>query len=374
MAALCAILVTLGAQVDGSTASPGAAVPAFRVAIPAPATLRIVDFPLVAKPGVRLPARIGFRVPNRAQLAKTIDAAVVVVQSSKRRLDVFVIVLRRSAAAKSSQPAAAAAEDFVDVLTSGPFIGFFRPVGSSEPSLSLPMHDFVAKEIAKEIVTADHSRGIEALRKALETSPAEVESLVGLVDPDPFVKEITKLVATIDQTPVTLPKLDQQAQLDQIVREIEQTIKDDLNGDGAIGAPVEPPAGPTLYRYSIPAFDVSFTGPAANGSPAVTDTFSAGTGCGDPATNGWAISTTTTGIAVTPTNNVANFSRQNPFTVLSHSFSFNKTATGAIQIAVHYLPGTPATITVETSTTGDITQVSVPTSPLPVTLTAVTTC
>lgn len=376
MAGLSAILVTLGAQVGGSAASGVAAVPAFRAAIPAPATLRIVDFEFVAKPGVRLPARIAFQVANRAQLAKTIVAAVVVVKSPKtRRLDVLAIVLRRSLA-RATSAQAAPPEEFVDVLTGDWYTGFSQRSVGFEPSLSLPMHDFVAGKIKEEVARQEalHAMAIITVRKWLETPPAVVEPLVGLADPDPFVKEMIKLVATLDQFPVSLPKPDQQAQLDLIVEQIEQTVKDDLNGDGVIGPPVEEPPPPPLYRYSIPAFDVSFTGPAANGSPAVTDHFSEGTGCGDPATDDLAIPTTTTGIAVTPTNNIANFSQQNPYSLLSHSFNLNGTATGAIQIALHYLPGPPATVTVETSTSGDITQVAAPTSPLPITLTAVTSC
>jgi len=366
-------------------------VPALRVAIPAPATLRIVDFRFVAKPGVRLPARIDVHVANRAQLAKTIVAALVVLESPKtRRLDVLVIVLRRRAALATSAQAATPAEEFVDVLTGRSFEGFSLEPGAieGEPSLSLPMQDFVdekieqkaqQEEIAKAIAVDERNVAVKEWQAVLrrwmdQRTGRKVEPLVGSEPPDPFVKEITKLVVTLGQGPVSLPKFDEQARLDQIVEEIELMIKDDLNGDGVIGPPVAQPPGPKLYRYSIPAFEVSFTGPAANGSPAVTDQFSAGTGCGDPATDGWAISTTTTGIAETPSNNVANFSQQNPFVVLSHSFNFNGTATGAIQILLRYLPGPPATVTVETSTSGDISQVTVPASPLPATLTAVTGC
>jgi hypothetical protein len=373
MVGVSSVLLMLGGEVGSSAASPGVLVPAFRIAIPPPATLQVVDYQYVAKPGVRLPVRIRFQVANRAQLAKTIVAAIAVVPSPKtRRLDVVMIVLRRRAARTTSSVSAEPAPDFIDVLTDSLYLGWHF-----DSSWSLPMrqfvNDFELQRDWKKMLSAKNKREIGALHAALENPEAAAEPLVGIEAANPFMKEIGNLIATLDQSQVSRPTLDEQAQLDQIVAELEQTIKDDLNGDGAIGPPVKP-TGPTLYRYSIPAFDVSFTGPAANGSPAVTDHYSKGTGCGDPARGGWAISTTTTGIAVAPTDNIANFSRQNPFRLFAHSFNLNGTATGAINILLHYLPGPPATITVQTSTSGDITRVSAPTSPLPITLTTVTSC
>jgi hypothetical protein len=129
-----------------------------------------------------------------------------------------------------------------------------------------------------------------------------------------------------------------------------------------------------LYRYSIPAFAVSFTGPGYVRSPLITDRAEGGSGCGNPAADLWLVPYTTMGqgTPVTATARVS-FAQANPFTIVTHRFE----APGAAdeeRTSLRYEGGASPSVVVEVAATAGITGISGASQRLPVTLVPTTTC
>ena len=340
-------------------------------------------FTIGAKPGSKLPSRLRLQLLNRARLPKTLVLVAVAAPLKGRRhgFDLFVAAITKRAVRKPATASEEPPDALLGILKG--FGGLLARTGAY-PWLTAKWAAHVSENQRTNEIAREEAKQLDQGLDAVVDNPAiEFFALDPPTETDPevlkLIRELTSLIDTAARQPPG--KFDPAVQLAGIIAQIEETIDNDLNGDGTIGPPPPtppppppPPPPPAVYDYSIPAFAVSFTGPAANLSPDVTDEFTPTQGCGDPARNSWLIPTKTTGLAVPPTTNVANFTQQNPFTLIQHNFNANGAVTGGIQIKLDYAAGPPPTITVETPTSGDITNVVAPAEPLPVTLTKVAAC
>ena len=169
---------------------------------------------------------------------------------------------------------------------------------------------------------------------------------------------LVDILALIDELAApSTSATDKKDALAEIIDEIERQLQDDLDGNGTIGAKPTP-AGTKLFRYSIPGFTVSFTGPRANQSPAVVDRADPGSGCGDPAKSRWTIPIAISGFgAPFSATRAVTFATQNPLVLMGNNFTSDTggPSTASVRVNLRYVGGNTPTVKVETAATGDIT-------------------